>query len=590
VLATTGATALSAALLAACSDSDSGTKKDGPPKSSVIAQPADTSRDAKRGGTLKLSVVSALTTLDPHVMGGSSAVVTVPVTLSRLTRLQAPTLAKTDGTIVGDLAESMEFTPDRLQLTLKLRANAAFAPVAPVNGRLMDAQDVVYSWNRYARTGSNRSDFSNAANPLAPISSLTATDGRTIVIKLAYPDATIAALLSAPQSGRFNIIPREADNYDPRNTLIGTGPFYLAENTPSVRYVLKRNPGYYDASKPYIDTVEIPFVQEYATATAQFRVGAIYTYGVRQEDVLATKNDLPDLNMYQAFAVAVNNNGIKFGYKPTEKAMFRDERLRQAFSMSIDRDTFLDVVSNVSKFREQGIDIETRWHTSTLSDEYKGWWLDPRSKDFGPNAKYYAHDISEAKKLVSAAGFANGPEVVSNIAPAGYVTSYPNLVQVIEGMAKEAGFRFQTNVVDYNTAWSPQYRDARGSFEGIAHMSLLTLNTDPVGRMSGIFSSNAGVTFAGFDVDGKGNQAGDPYVDEQFSKARQEIDTEKRRGIIVELQRYLAKRQYVLHPPGGASTFALWWPAVRNVLTYPDETRHWHDLWIDETQKPLKKA
>ena len=157
-------------------------------------------------------------------------------------------------------------------------------------------------------------------------------------------------------------------------------------------------------------------------------------------------------------------------------------------------------------------------------------------------------------------------------------------------MAKEAGFRFQTNVVDYNTAWSPQYRDARGNFEGIAHMSLLTLNTDPVGRMSGIFSSNAGVTFAGFDADGKGNQAGDPFVDEQFSKARQEIDTEKRRQTVLELQRYLGKRQYVLHPVGGASTFSLWWPAVRNVLAYPDESRHWFDLWIDETKKPLSKA
>ena len=108
-------------------------------------------------------------------------------------------------------------------------------------------------------------------------------------------------------------------------------------------------------------------------------------------------------------------------------------------------------------------------------------------------------------------------------------------------MAKDAGFKFQTNIVDYNTAWSPQYRDARGNFEGIAHMSLLTLNTDPVGRMSGIFSSNAGVTFAGFDPDGKGNQAGDPYVDEQFSKARREIDTEKRRQTMLELQRYLGE-------------------------------------------------
>ena len=33
---------------------------------------------------------------------------------------------------------------------------------------------VVYSWQRFSKSGSNRSDYSNAANPLAPITSLTA--------------------------------------------------------------------------------------------------------------------------------------------------------------------------------------------------------------------------------------------------------------------------------------------------------------------------------------------------------------------------------------------------------------------------------
>ena len=79
-------------------------------------------------------------------------------------------------------------------------------------------------------------------------------------------------------------------------------------------------------------------------------------------------------------------------------------REAEAYSMAVDRDLFLDVVYSIPKFRQAGLPIETRWNSATLADEYKGWWLDPKSKDFGPNAKYYQHDIAEAKKLIAAAG------------------------------------------------------------------------------------------------------------------------------------------------------------------------------------------
>ena len=54
-----------------------------------------------------------------------------------------------------------------------------FAPVSPVNGRMLDAQDVVYTWERFSKIGAARSDYANAVNPAAPILSLTAPDSRT---------------------------------------------------------------------------------------------------------------------------------------------------------------------------------------------------------------------------------------------------------------------------------------------------------------------------------------------------------------------------------------------------------------------------
>src|SRR5439155_20403952 len=186
--------------------------------------------------------------------------------------------------------------------------------------------------------------------------SLAAPDSRTIVMKLAFPDATIAAGLSAPQAGRFNILPREAeDKYDPRGTLIGSGPYYLSENPPSVRSVFKRNPAYWDQKSPYLNSIEYPIIPEYATAAAQLKAGGLYHYGdfrnggggIKQEDILSFKQDVPDLVLYQT-PVFTNGSGIRFGYKNTDKGVFRDERLRQAYSMAVDRDLWLDVQYNLA--------------------------------------------------------------------------------------------------------------------------------------------------------------------------------------------------------------------------------------------------
>ena len=48
-------------------------------------------------------------------------------------------------------------SPDKLTITGKL-AQTAFAPVKPVDGRNVDLQDVLFSWDRFKKGGNQRSD------------------------------------------------------------------------------------------------------------------------------------------------------------------------------------------------------------------------------------------------------------------------------------------------------------------------------------------------------------------------------------------------------------------------------------------------
>jgi ABC-type transport system substrate-binding protein len=76
-----------------------------------------------------------------------------------------------------------------------------------------------------------------------------------------------------------------------------------------------------------------------------------------------------------------------------------------------------------------------------------------------------------------------------------------------------------------------------------------------------------------------------------LKKAQGELDTEKRKQQIFELQRYLAGKQYNVPKPGEATYFTMTWPVLKNFNTYRGDRRtdnyYW---WLDDTQKPLAKA
>ena len=79
-------------------------------------------------------------------------------------------------------------------------------------------------------------------------------------------------------------------------------------------------------------------------------------------------------------------NSIEFGVLPTEaNKPFKDERVRQALHMAIDRDAYADVFYNVAKFQSEGVAVQNYWYTSI--GPAPGWRLDPKdAAKFGPNA------------------------------------------------------------------------------------------------------------------------------------------------------------------------------------------------------------
>jgi peptide/nickel transport system substrate-binding protein len=596
----TGGAAAAAAFLAACggsnSSSGSGDSKGSADKSGLVTKSVDTSKEAKRGGTLRWFQENEPAHLDIH---------TGLAPLNRINQLVNSNLVNEKPGIIGppefsevvpDLAQSWEWSPDRLTLTMKLRPGVKWHNKAPVNGRAMDPQDIVSSWNRFAAKGQGRGTLANVANPNAPVLGVSATDANTIVWKLKDPVVYFLSQLTPAQTGNFWPVPKETDGtFDNRKDLIGTGPFVLTEYKPSIGMSFERNKEYWDAAKgPYFDKIDFPFILEYAQAIAQLKTGNIFTYNnrIRQEDVTSLKKETPDLQMYLVPPESFSpGNTIQYGVLPSEvNKPFKDDRVRQALSMAIDRDAYIDVFRNVQKFQAEGLPVKGYWYTSI--GEGKNWRLDPNDSKFGPNAKYYKHDIAEAKKLLAAAGYAGGVDIVTSyISGTQLGPDFQKTVEVRQDMLREAGVRPKVNLIDYTLEYLPKYLTSAGKFDGLVYRSGVASANDAVTWLDWRYKSGGGDGWIGFDLAGKGDGSGDPEVDSLILKARSEVDTEKRRALVHDLQRYLAKAQWAISEPGIADSFELAWPALANYRAINGDRRTpAYSWWLDETKAPLKKS
>jgi peptide/nickel transport system substrate-binding protein len=571
---TLGAGSAVAAFLVACGSSGGSSSKQA--AATKVAALVDDTATVKRGGQLKSRSTLEHPTLDPLAGGGH--VNLLALTYSNLFRVADGYKERTKGEIVGDLAESWEFSPDQLQLTIKLHPEAHFAPIAPVNGRSVDGEDVLFSWKRFIADGRGKTELANAADPNAPVVSVTSPDPRTVVFKMKEPNSVILSLLGLNIAGSYYIMPRESQGgFDIRRQMIGSGPFYLKRYEPSVTYEFARNPGFKQDKRglPYLDEVSMPIVLETATAMSQFRAGQIWTSAVPSTEILAVKNALPELNL---FDMGVTHAGMRLFFGHQGNSPFKDERLRQAWMFAQDRDLFLDASYDLQSYKDQGIPVGTTWDHGLWGDAWSGWYLDPKSKDFGANAKYVQHNVDEAKKLVAAAGSPNGAEVTF-IHTEGYMGVWQKQFDMISGFASNSG-AFKVKIVESSYAqgeFQRKYRDGRGQFEGVSARTD-SAPDDPTLNLVGHYNSK-----------GAQYQGNDPTLEDLTNKMLREFDVRKRQQLGYEVQRYDAKASYF---PlfGSATIFELWWPVVRNVNVWQGGTNRTNAThFLDESKPPLKK-
>jgi peptide/nickel transport system substrate-binding protein len=185
--------------------------------------------------------------------------------------------------IVPSIAKSWEASSDRLFYTFYLRTDVYFQDNEAFpggHGRLLTAQDVVYSLNRIIDKQTASSGAWIFHDRIDTTDGFRAINDSVFQLHLLRPFHPILGILSMQYC---SIVPREVvEKYgkDFRRHPCGTGPFQLVSWEEGEGMVMHKNPRYWEKDStgkalPYLDAIQVSFFDNKATEFLQFRQGQL---------------------------------------------------------------------------------------------------------------------------------------------------------------------------------------------------------------------------------------------------------------------------------------------------------------------------
>jgi oligopeptide transport system substrate-binding protein len=181
---------------------------------------------------------------------------------------------------VPGVASEWKISPDRTVYTFTLRENARFS-----NGDPVRAQDFLDSWLRILQPGSGAEysflfDVIKGARDYRLGRKVEDLGIRVISptqlqVELERPASHFLKLLCHMTFAPVHSSYRGREGWDRDTTLIGNGPYYIYERSPS-ELVLKKNQLYWDAKRVELETVRIRFSDDLQAISRDFNNGKVH--------------------------------------------------------------------------------------------------------------------------------------------------------------------------------------------------------------------------------------------------------------------------------------------------------------------------
>ncbi|MCO5732303.1 ABC transporter substrate-binding protein [Rhizobium sp. SSA_523] len=375
--------------------------------------------------------------------------------------------------IIPQLATAWKWSEDGMKLVMTLREGVKFH-----DGTAMDAAAVVGTIERNLTLPESR-----RKSELASVDKIEASGPLEVTFTLKKPDVTLLAQLS-DRAGMI-VSPTAAKELgaDFGSRPVCAGPFKFVERVQQDRIVLEKFQDYWNKDNVFIDKVTYLPIPDTTVRLANLRSGDLdMIERLAATDAQTVKDDAGltyegVVNIGYMSLYANVGNGAR-----ADNPFGKDKRLRQAFSLAIDRDALMQIV-------------------------YEGTAVGG-NQPFPPNSPWFntsipvpARDLEKAKALVKEAGFDRVP--VEMQIPNNPVAQ--QMMQIVQSMVGEAGFDVTLKATEFATLLNEQtagnYQLSRSDWSG---------RVDPDGNIHQFVTCNAGLNdtkYCNSDVDKLLNEA-----------------------------------------------------------------------------------
>jgi peptide/nickel transport system substrate-binding protein len=394
------------------------------------------SGEARVGGTLTIALAEDPDALDPTLARTFVGRMVFLHMCEKLYDLNAKL------EIVPQLAAAMPtLSRDKRTMTIRIRRGVRFNDGTPLT-----AQAVKISLDRHRTLrGSAR------ASEISPITSVETVGNGAVRLRLNARFSPLTAQL-ADRAGMI-MSPKQLDALGDRfaSNPVCVGAFRFVSRTAADRIVVEKSPFYYARNKVKLNRIVFRIITDTSARAANLR-----SHDIDVLDRIAS-TDLPAIQRdrslrvikatgigYQGISINIGNkNGIGKPFENVGTPMASKQFIRQAFELSLDRNTINRVVFG--------------------GTVVPGCLPVPRASPYyDASIKCPARNLSRARQLLQRAG-AQTPVHVRLMIGTDQVAA--RLGQVIQSLASEAGFRVELQPTEFVTALR---RQDQGNYDSFA--------------------------------------------------------------------------------------------------------------------------
>jgi len=487
----------------------------------------------EEGNTLVVCIAAPILSLDPTDYRDRTTQAVLKNVFDSLTTLD------NNMRVVPQLAESWENLDDTTW-EFRLRRGVKFH-----NGSNFTARDVRFTLNRVIGERALDGKTSPRKGLLGPVVGIRVVDDYTIQIQTIKPWAILPLMLTLQE-----IVPekymKSVGSEDFKKSPVGTGPFRFVRETKGTNLILEWFENYYGGS-PGNPPVQKAVLKRLIFKTVPERIERVAMLKRGECDLITNlpTESVPILKMTPGInVVSCPATKSYFAEINCARQPFNDRRIRLAMNYAVDMRTAIDLIL-------QG-------HGKILPTI-----LLPNAFAYDSSQKPYSYNPELAKKLLKAAGFAEGSAISINC-----TEDNRQFANIIALFLTKVGMKPAISVVERDR---PEFLGENSSWD-IFVTSWGNSTLDPSGILAPKFQTN-----------GVGNYSkyGNDEVDRLLAQAESTLDSNMRKDHYKKVQEIIFDDAPMIFGYATEDIYGVR-EKVKNFIPSPSGMMKMHDVYIKE--------